>query len=50
MNKDTVMTLKNLRKDIEAISNLPKWLDYDSVKFTRLKVLAEIDKTIKRKL
>ncbi len=49
MNKDTVMTLKNLRKDIESIV-IPDWLDYDSVKFTRLKVLTEIDKTIKRKL
>ena len=49
MCRDTVATLKNLRKDIEAISPIPDWVDYETMKYLRLKVLGEIDKTIARK-
>jgi len=48
MNKDTVMTLKNLKKDILAIQ-VPEDIDRTTVIILRNRVISEIDKTIKRK-
>ena len=48
MSKDTISTLRNLKKDILAIE-LPSEFHHTTVRFVRSAVLDEINKTIKRK-
>ena len=46
--KDTVMVLRNLKKDVLTMQ-IPQSLEENSVRYVRDRVIAEIEKTIRRK-